>query len=84
MDTEGFIRPGTEGRTAIVLRNVNRCGEKFSTELNSFTMMDEYLGILRGKKPGFLIDTKLSSARLMPSVRSGSGSISIGYGALPL
>jgi len=50
MDAEGFKRPGTAGRAALALRDVHRCGDKFSSEFNIFNMMDEYLGILRGKK----------------------------------
>ena len=50
MNAEGFKRPGTAGRAALALRDVHRCGDKFSSEFNIFNMMDEYLGILRGKK----------------------------------
>ena len=49
MNEEGFKQPGTAGRAALALRDVHRSGKKFTSEFNIFSMMDEYLGILRGK-----------------------------------
>ena len=49
MNEEGLKQPGTAGRAALALRDVHRSGKKFTSEFNIFSMMDEYLGILRGK-----------------------------------
>ena len=41
MDAEGFKRPGTAGRAALALRDVHRCGDKFSNEFNIFNFLSQ-------------------------------------------
>ena len=49
MSTDLFKDLGAVARAGRAFRKVHDCGDSFSTEFNIFTMMDEYLAMLRDK-----------------------------------
>ncbi len=50
MSPKAFKDLDAVARAGLALRRMHRCGELFANEFNIFQMMDEYLGILTGKR----------------------------------
>jgi len=50
MDNASFRREGAAARAGRVFRRIHDSGETFANRFDVFRMMDEYLGLLRGKK----------------------------------